>query len=258
MLSYSSQFYDSQARGSAMSAEVVVPLVLSLFPARSVIDIGCGVGGWLNAFERHGVSDYVGVDGDYVSREQLRIAPDRFIARDLTTFIESGRTFDLACSLEVAEHLPVECADQFVAALVQAAPVVLFSAAIPGQGGTAHVNEQWQSYWAELFFRHDYIAVDCIRPQIYYDERVEFWYRQNILVFCSSDHCPSGYSAVTNKYDLDRIHPGLLALVLSGPQSGQTAANAVRRDLKVLGKAVLRKVGLTASAIDTREQVNTT
>ena len=109
---YPETFYAKQQDGSISSAQVVVPIVLSLFQCHSVVDVGCGVGGWLKEFERHGISDYLGVDGDYVSRQLLKIPADRFMPLDLHNVIGLGRRFDLACSLEVAEHLPRIRADR--------------------------------------------------------------------------------------------------------------------------------------------------
>ncbi|HUI20666.1 MAG TPA: methyltransferase domain-containing protein [Methylocella sp.] len=239
---YTEAFYEGQQDGSVKSAQVVVPIVLSLFPAHSVVDFGCGVGGWLKEFESNGVSDYLGVDGDYVSRQLLKIPADRFRPLDLRNVGDLGRRFDLACSLEVAEHLPEDRAKSFVAALVKAAPVVLFSAAIPFQGGTDHVNEQWQSYWAKLFAEHGYLAVDCIRPAVFGDSRVEWWYRQNILVFCLPDKCPPGYAPVAAAYDLNRVDPVMIDLLVSRPHSGREAATQLVSISSKLAKAVIRKL----------------
>lgn len=244
---YPTAFFEGQITGSVSSAEVVVPLVLSEFRVRSVVDFGCGVGGWLKAFENNGITDYLGIDGEYVSRHQLRIPDNRFSPQDLTAPKKLGRRFDLACSLEVAEHLPASCAEQFVSALVEAAPVILFSAAVPGQGGTNHVNEQWQSHWANLFQKNGYVAIDYIRPKIFYDNRVEYWYRQNILIFCNPDYCPKHLSPTINRYELDRIHPELLIAIKSGPQTGRAALNQIFRDTRVLINAFLRKARLMPS-----------
>ena len=70
--------------------------------------------------------------------------------------------------LEVAEHIPPECADIFVESLTWGlAPVIMFSAAVPGQGGTLHLNEQWPAYWASKFAQHGYVLIDCLRPQLW-------------------------------------------------------------------------------------------
>jgi SAM-dependent methyltransferase len=244
---YSSEFYSIQQSGSVASADIVVPHVLSLFPVSSVVDVGCGVGGWLEIFDRHGIKDYLGVDGNYVPRNMLRIPKDRYLAADLRALPKLNRSFDLACSLEVAEHLPAECSQQFVAVLVSAAPVVLFSAAVPRQGGTSHLNEQWPSYWASLFARHGYVAVDCVRPAIYENERIEWWYRQNLLVFCRPDKCPENHKPVTTGYELNRVDPGMIENLYT-PASGTEALKTIRRVLPILAKALVRKVNVGKSS----------
>jgi SAM-dependent methyltransferase len=187
---YNDDFFDALVEGSRQSARQVVPLLLDWLRPQSVVDIGCGTGAWLSVFAEHGVHDYFGLDGDYVARHRLLIAPDRFLAIDLTTDWTQHwvrqRQFDLAMSLEVAEHLPSAGADRFVAALTQLANVVLFSAAIPFQGGTDHVNEQWTGYWVEKFRHQGYEPVDCIRQRIWDNPQVDPWYCQNLLLFVRS------------------------------------------------------------------------
>ena len=89
----------------------------------------------------------------------------------------------MSISLEVAEHLPDEAADAFVGNLVNAAEVVLFSAAIPGQKGVHHINEQPSYYWREKFNNYEYVEIDFIRPLIWGDARLPWWRRQNTTLF---------------------------------------------------------------------------
>jgi len=185
---YSREFFARQVDGSASSAAVVVPLVLSLLPAKSVVDVGCGVGPWAAEFLANGVPDVWGVDGDYVNRSQLRIPPDRFLARDLTKSLRLDRTFDLAVCLEVAEHLPESRAEGLVTDLTTMAPCLLFSAAIPGPTGTNHINSQYLPYWIELFKGHGYEAIDPIRPQIWGNNSVKWFYQQNTVMFVAPKH----------------------------------------------------------------------
>ena len=65
--------------------------------------------------------------------------------------------------------------------------MVLFSAAIPHQGGTRHVNEQWQSWWASKFKDHDYLPLDYLRPKIWELEDVAFWFKQNLFLYVKSE-----------------------------------------------------------------------
>jgi SAM-dependent methyltransferase len=148
-----------------------------------VVDVGCGEGNWLAVCQKFGITDVVGIDGDYVHRERLRIPQSRFLPFDLTKPLRIERTFSLAISMEVAEHLPADCAVDFVESLTRLAPVILFSAAIPFQGGDHHVNEQWPDKWAALFCEHGYLAIDAIRKRIWDNDAVEHWYAQNALLF---------------------------------------------------------------------------
>ena len=209
---YTKDFFTDTRAGSIRSAEEIVPLILELVPARSVVDVGCGEGAWLAAFSKNGVLDVLGIDGDYVDRSTLQIPADRFRPADLSRPLEVGRRFDLAVSMEVAEHLPSECAASFVQSLICLAPVILFSAAIPLQGGNQHVNEEWQGNWAELFRSHDYLPVDCIRKQVWDNSAVEWWYAQNALLYVCKDSLESNATLKaeferTNLCQLNLVHP---------------------------------------------------
>lgn len=177
---YNEAFFDTIRDGACSSAAVVVPLAVDLIKPRRVVDVGCGEGWWAHAFLEYGC-DVTGVDGAPVSDSPLG---DRRIIRDLTQPIPTSDlgVFDLAVSLEVAEHLPESRAAGFVADLAALAPVVLFSAAIPGQGGVGHINEQWPSYWVDLFAANGMAVSGALRWKIWGDDRVENWYRQNLLV----------------------------------------------------------------------------
>src|SRR5919108_2535643 len=164
---YTEAFYECHRGGARSSAGVVVPMLIDLFGPRSVVDVGCGIGTWLAAFREHGVADVCGVDGDWVERAALEIPVERFVAADLTRPLRLDRTFDLVLSLEVAEHLPPASADTFIDSLTRLGAAIVFSAAIPLQGGVDHVNEQWPEYWVERFAARGYEAIDGLRPRIW-------------------------------------------------------------------------------------------
>jgi hypothetical protein len=209
---YTSEFFEAHRAGARRSAGAVVPLVLRLVQPHSVVDVGCGQGAWLAVFREHGVEDILGVDGDYVDRRQLEIPAERFRPHDLIWPLRLEWVFDLVVSLEVAEHLPAACADAFIDSLTRLGPVVLFSAAVPFQGGTDHVNEQWPAYWAGRFDRHGYRPVDCLRRRIWANDAVAWWYAQNTFLYVEQSYleaCP----ALRREYEaagpaaLPLVHP---------------------------------------------------
>jgi hypothetical protein len=234
---YDRAFYEGQVSGSLSSAREVVPLVMELVRPKSVVDVGCGVGPWLATFREHGVDDMMGVDGGYVDPAQLLIPRDRFRAHDLAQPLALGRRFNLAVSVEVAEHLPEEAADRFVDSLTTLAPAVLFSAAIPFQGGNQHVNEQWPEYWAARFENRGYRVIDCLRRHIWNSDRVEWWYAQNLLLYVHHDLLAGNpaleaEAARTGRSQLALVHPRkYLSLQRPAPRGVPDAVYAIARRL---------------------------
>jgi SAM-dependent methyltransferase len=235
---YTKRFYAGQRDRSRSSAETILPPILDAVQPSSVVDVGCGVGTWLSAVLAAGVVDVLGLDGAWVKPDSLEIPVECFKAADLRQSVGLDRQFDLALCLETGEHLPVKRAAGLVADLVDLAPAVLFSAAIPGQGGTDHLNEQWPDFWADLFASHGYRCVDAIRWQHWTDERVEFWYVQNAFLYVAEDRAPLDLVAPVS-IPLRIVHPGLLARRLDPRYvSSRLAVSALTgRARRAVGKA---------------------
>jgi hypothetical protein len=184
---YGEDFYGGMEDANLTSARAVVPHVLRFVSPKSVVDIGCGEGLWLKAFNEAGIADIDGFDGNYVVRENLKIPRERFHAANLEEKISLTREYDLAVCLEVAEHVSDKNSRQLVESLTSAAPVILFSAAIPGQGGVHHINEQWPEYWRVRFEERGYVPVDCLRMKLWNDPQVMFFYSQNIMFYVQKE-----------------------------------------------------------------------
>lgn len=190
---YQQDFYASLAETSLPSARVVVPKVLGWTapkPIESVVDFGCGSGMWLRAWRENGIEDYLGLDGEWVDRSWVDLPEDRFQQVNFDQPIVLERRFDLAVSLEVAEHVAPESATAFVASICQASSLVLFSAAIPHQEGEHHVNLQWPGYWQELFRAHGFLAIDCLRSWLWHHPEVHWWYAQNAVLYVHEERLP--------------------------------------------------------------------
>lgn len=211
---YGKDFYKDRHQQTVYSANVILSLVLDVLPpVRSAADFGCGVGTWLSTLREKGVSEVQGFDGPWVDQGLLEVPKENFRNVDFNELLSIDRKYDLAISLEVAEHLSGDSARGFVNALTSASDFILFSAAIPRQGGIGHVNEQWPDYWARLFAERGFCVVDVVRRKIWNDKGIPVWYRQNILMFIKESRVPAVAASVPgvleDQWPLSVVHPDL-------------------------------------------------
>lgn len=207
---YPADFYENRRLHTAHAADRILSALPANLKRDAVADIGCGTGTWLAAALASGSNSAFGYEGNWVTPAMLDDPRIVFTAHDLEHSL-SGPRVDLALSLEVAEHLTPNRAQGFVADLVALAPAILFSAAIPGQGGVGHLNECWQSHWATLFAAHGYTAHDIIRPAIWTDDAIPAWYRQNTLVYLDATTRTTLNFTPDAPAFLDRVHPSFWA-----------------------------------------------
>jgi len=204
---YPADFYANRRAHTAHAASRIFAALPHGLVRNRVADIGCGTGTFLAA---SGASYQFGIEGAWVTPDMLDHPAIVFQSHDLEQRFTGSRV-DLALSLEVAEHLSPARAESFVADLCAMAPAILFSAAIPGQGGVGHVNEQWPSYWAAHFAAHRRLAYDVVRDKIWTDEAVPAWYRQNAILFLDAQTADSLGLSPTDPALLDRVHPAFWA-----------------------------------------------
>lgn len=217
MPSYDTTFFNYVNSGALRSARALLPLLQEHLQVRSVLDVGCGHGGWLKVWRELGCQEVHGIDGDYVERELLLVETDRFSAFNLAQPFDLERQFDLVQCLEVGEHLPKASSKGFIDSIVRHAPIVFFSAAARGQGGDSHVNEQDYEFWRKLFTAHDYVAIDFLRPLILDQTGIEPWYRYNAFLYVARDKLDSlptrvKQCIVGNDEPLSDISPALYQL----------------------------------------------
>lgn len=220
------------------SPSIIVPILLRIFNIKSVVDVGCGIGNWLLEFQKHQVSDLLGIDGPHLNKSLYLLDLEQLSIKDLEKPIRLNRKFDLAISLEVAEHLSKESAENFIKSLCSLSDNIVFSAAVPNQGGQNHLNENWPSYWKSIFQRNGYHFYDVIRPAIWSNQSVRFWYRQNM--FIATKH-PLKFENITETLPvIDFIHPSMLELKLQEALNGEfgiriglkTLINSIKLSLK--------------------------
>lgn len=110
--------------------------------ATSIVDFGCGMGKYVQAFRNHGL-DATGFDGN-PNTPELTNNTCKVLDLSVPTQLEP---FDWVMSLEVGEHLPKTFEDIFINNLHNNNKCgIVLSWAVKGQGGHGHFNEQNNDY----------------------------------------------------------------------------------------------------------------
>lgn len=217
---YDDAFYGWQTDGSYRSALQYRDVLGRYLSPRRVIDIGCGRGTWLKAFIEAGATQAVGLDGSWNSQDKMIDQAIDFRQVDLTFpfDISDCERFDLAMSLEVAEHLPSDSSSRFIKSLTALSDTIMFGAAYSNQGGTNHINEQPHTFWAELFVREGYQPFDLFRGELWGNPEVEFWYQQNTFLYVKESSpafsalISQGQTPLGNLAFLNCVHPQLFEI----------------------------------------------
>ena len=213
---YNKDFYEEMNREKNVNrgAAVVCPMLIDILnnagitnDKPSVADVGCGTGVWLSEFKNLGCKVH-GYDGnEYYGLRN--IDENEFTQINLTKNCTISDTYDIAMSLEVAEHIPEEYSDNYLRILTGLSDVILFSAAIPFQMGQGHVNERYPSYWVMRFKEYGYECIDIIRERIWNETKILHYYKQNILLFVKSgdNGVRDSFIQENKKPVIDIIHP---------------------------------------------------
>lgn len=180
-----------QAERRQASADKLIETLWRYVQPTSVIDLGCGLGFLLKACKTRGAAIH-GVDGDWVSPEDGLIPTSARQIADLNLPYTTRKRYDLATSIEVAEHLVPDRSEGFVEDLCALSDVVLFSAGVPGQGGAGHINLRFQGEWAQMFQAQGYGCYDPIRRRMAAFDGVLPWLAQNVLLYIKDgvEVCP--------------------------------------------------------------------
>jgi hypothetical protein len=220
---YDKGFYRDGGDVAYAAALVMLAEVGRLFEFSSVVDFGCGAAGWLRAaaalISKDGrAARLLGVDGPY-AEQFAKCEEAQFHFQNLESRVVLASRFDLAISMEVAEHLPASRAATFVEDIAKAADVVLFSAAVPGQGGDNHINEQWQSYWVRRFAAVGFNCFDILRGRLWNHQAFIGcpFYVGNGFLYVRDGHPLSGeltnsrivLDELQSGYPVDVVHPGV-------------------------------------------------
>jgi len=187
-LIYDSEYYDHVVEGPAIkSAGVISDSIIAEFKPKRVIDVGCGTGALLEALREKGCEvkglEYSNAALEYCRARQLNVSKFN-LGKDI---FNDNCTFDVAISIEVAEHLPERVSDRYIDLLTKLSHTIIFTAAPPGQGGKGHVNEHPPSYWLSKYrqrgFEYNVELSNRLKESWKAFGSVQSWYFQNLMIF---------------------------------------------------------------------------
>lgn len=245
-MSATNKYKHTEKMHNMEAPRLIVDKLLKIYKPKCVVDFGCGLGTFLKAFKEQNIKDVLGLDGSWVDRDLLKnyLSNSEFKEVNLEQRISLDQKYDLAISLEVAEHLDQNSASLFVENLCNASDVILFSAAIPYQGGQNHINEQWVEYWQKKFRKHKYSFHDVLRDDIWLEESVKWWYKQNMFLVIKDDIF-ANLKMIPNKNKIyNLIHPEHYELKSKQHLDFRLGKSKPKTYLKLLIKSILYKLKL--------------
>lgn len=170
--------------------QTIAAIIWEIYQPKTVVEFGCGPGHLSRELAKIGVQ-VTAVDGySQPDFAELSVEFHSLNLNDPTAIAHlfTNKSFDLALSLEVAEHLEPEVSPTIANWLTKIAPVVIFSAGVPGQEAHGHINLRPRDYWHSLFTQANFIAADRIREKLRLHPSIAHWYRLNILDYVHIDH----------------------------------------------------------------------
>lgn len=242
---YDKSFFVNRRSLTQASAQIILNIIFPILKPNSVLDIGCATGIWLAEAINNGAGLIQGIDGPWVPVDELEISRDNFVTHDISESPpDIKEKFDLALCIELAEHLNPTAGGQLVERLTKISDSILFSAAIPGQGGTGHVNENIQSYWQKIFASHNFSCFDLIRPLLWSNSQVNVIYKQNMLLYVKKGTLSylklqeAGLTSqiIEKPYELDRVHPELFLLKAASAVKKPSKTKKIKNTIKGLFK----------------------
>jgi SAM-dependent methyltransferase len=187
-VTYSSSYFEEAVFDT--DYQKIAECILHLYSPKRVIDVGCGPGKLSQRFAEAGI-EVTAVDGfasPAFTHANISFTRVDLNSRDALMRLEQMGPFDLAVCLEVAEHLAPSVSSTLISVLTKLAPVVVFSAAVPEQGGHGHINLKSRELWHQEFVNNRFHCADRVRVLLRGEATVAAWYRLNIVDYVRSGH----------------------------------------------------------------------
>lgn len=141
------KYYNSHKYGHRK--RIICPFLIELLHPKSVIEVGCSTGGWVQGFLERGVDAY-GIDGAPKALKHKVIPDDKFFLHDLRKPYPITRKYDLCICTETAEHIEEQFSDILLDTVCGLSDTIWWAAALPNEPHPmGHVNLQPTQYWID-------------------------------------------------------------------------------------------------------------
>jgi hypothetical protein len=166
--------------------------IIKEYQPKQIIDFGCGTGALAKAFACLGVQVQA-IDGysepDFSTHDNIRFT--KLDLNDIDAVHEFLKQFDakfdLAISIEVAEHLNPAVSSSFIEWMTSVADVIVFSAAVPSQDGDGHINCRSRSDWYQFIKKYDFTIADTLRQHFISNPNLGLWHKFNVVDYVQKD-----------------------------------------------------------------------
>ena len=236
---YLKEYYSRHRSLTLSSAKKIIKLFPDYFDPKSILDIGCGSGEWILAFQnQYPLCKLTGIDGHWIKSDELISKSNDFIVADLNSGLPVeifDKKYDLISCLETITDLPKKKGEHLIHQLCKITNLCLFSSGTPIQTHGPHKNRQWQSYWHNLFEKNGFKALDFIRSATWNDSEVGPWYSQNCFLFVEKswlEDNPRWQNLSLNQENpIDVVHPMIVPPLIQNMK--------LKKWLKILPRVLL-------------------
>lgn len=191
---YNRDFHKSIENDEYPQAVRVGEYISTFLKPSSFLDFGCSTGLYLREVQIK-MPDIHAVGFEF-SKEAVDSALCNYVLQaDLTNPVEIERIPNtLGLCLEVLEHIEDKYWRQVLENMTRSCDKIIFSAAVPGQGGTGHINCRPKIDWIKRFHELGWVVdLDASRHLINYMQQGYHmgWFSNNAMVLIpyKSDTC---------------------------------------------------------------------
>jgi hypothetical protein len=168
----------------------IAKAIADTYHPKKIIEFGCGPGFLTRELSQLNIS--VDAFDGFSSPDFKNFTNISFNKIDLNNEAEvmqflKDKTYDVAICSEVAEHLDPESSAHLIKQLTSCAPVVIFSAAVPNQGGHGHINCQARGFWHDLFIANNFQVADTMRKELRDTDDLAIWYKLNLVDYVTNN-----------------------------------------------------------------------